>query len=144
MAPTNSITRDGATLRVSRRSSPTIGGWKIALHPEDIDRLMQVRQAILDAVSSGKLKLECGAATECVGRSCSAWKPLHDEAGKVVKWCGTVTDIEDRKRSETLLSLSAEKRTLEMIAKVRDSPRSWTTCAAPLTRTLRLQSRPFC
>src|SRR5438552_1437265 len=40
--------------------------------------------------------------------------PVRDEQGVVVRWYGTNTDIEDRKRAESLLS--AEKRTLEMIA----------------------------
>jgi len=26
--------------------------------------------------------------------------PLLDESGKVVRWCGTNTDLEDRKRAE--------------------------------------------
>jgi PAS domain S-box-containing protein len=40
--------------------------------------------------------------------------PVRDEQGKVVRWYGTNTDIEDLKRAESLLT--AEKRTLEMIA----------------------------
>jgi len=41
-------------------------------------------------------------------------EPFRDELGKVVRWYGTNTDIDDLKRVESLLS--AEKRTLEMIA----------------------------
>ena len=41
--------------------------------------------------------------------------PLRDELGNIVKWYGTVTDIEDRKRAEILLA--GEKRLLEMIAR---------------------------
>src|ERR1700738_1692426 len=39
---------------------------------------------------------------------------MRDQQGHIVRWCGTNTDIEDRKRAEALLA--AEKRTLEMIA----------------------------
>jgi hypothetical protein len=39
---------------------------------------------------------------------------VRDDHGTIVKWYGVNTDIEDRKRSESLLA--AEKRTLEMIA----------------------------
>jgi PAS domain S-box-containing protein len=41
--------------------------------------------------------------------------PLRDEDGRIVKWYGTLTDIEDRKRAEALLA--GEKRVLEMVAK---------------------------
>jgi PAS domain S-box-containing protein len=41
--------------------------------------------------------------------------PLHDEQGNILKWYGTLTDIEDRKRAEALLT--GEKRILEMVAK---------------------------
>ena len=40
--------------------------------------------------------------------------PLCDESGRVVKWYGQNTDIEDRKRAETLLA--EERRLLEMVA----------------------------
>jgi CRP-like cAMP-binding protein len=39
--------------------------------------------------------------------------PLYDESGRVVKWYGQNTDIEDRKRAETLLS--GEKRLGEVL-----------------------------
>src|ERR1700724_4857744 len=39
---------------------------------------------------------------------------MRDQQGHIVRWCGTNTDIEDRKRAEALLA--AEKRSLEMIA----------------------------
>jgi PAS domain S-box-containing protein len=41
--------------------------------------------------------------------------PLRDELGDIIKWYGTATDIEDRKRAEMLLA--GEKRLLEMIAR---------------------------
>ncbi|MDX6444769.1 MAG: hypothetical protein QOH71_1843 [Blastocatellia bacterium] len=41
--------------------------------------------------------------------------PLRDQLGNIVKWYGTATDIEDRKRAEMLLG--SEKRLLEMIAR---------------------------
>ncbi len=41
--------------------------------------------------------------------------PLRDEEGDIVRWYGTATDIEDRKRAEMLFA--GEKRLLEMIAR---------------------------
>jgi PAS domain S-box-containing protein len=41
--------------------------------------------------------------------------PLRDGKGNIVRWYGVSTDIEDRKRAESLLA--GEKRILEMVAK---------------------------
>jgi hypothetical protein len=41
-------------------------------------------------------------------------EPLRDDCGNIIRWYGTNTDIEERKRVESLLA--AEKRTFEMIA----------------------------
>jgi GAF domain-containing protein len=40
-------------------------------------------------------------------------EPLRDEFGQIIRWYGANTDIEERKRAESLL---AEKRTLQMLA----------------------------
>ncbi|HEY7171122.1 MAG TPA: PAS domain-containing protein [Vicinamibacterales bacterium] len=40
--------------------------------------------------------------------------PLRDPAGRIVRWYGLLTDIDDRKRAESLLA--GEKRLLEMVA----------------------------
>ena len=46
--------------------------------------------------------------------------PLRDELGNIVKWYGTRTDIEDRKRAEALFA--GENRLLKMIARGDSSP----------------------
>jgi PAS domain S-box-containing protein len=75
-------------------------GWQLALHPDDLD----------NHLSKWRASLETGAPFENESRQRDAhgeyrWflvraVPLHDEHGKVLKWYGTLTDIEDRKRSE--------------------------------------------
>jgi GAF domain-containing protein len=59
---------------------------------------------------------------------------VRDEQGQTIRWYGTNTDIEDRKRAESLLS--AEKRTLEMIA----GGASLTEILEDLCRTIDAQS----
>ncbi len=41
-------------------------------------------------------------------------EPVRDNHGRILKWYGANTDIEDRMRAESLLA--AQKRTLEMVA----------------------------
>src|SRR5437867_9902410 len=40
--------------------------------------------------------------------------PLRDEQGNIVKWYGTSTDIEDRKRAEDALRERSEEHTSEL------------------------------
>ncbi|MEJ0067023.1 MAG: PAS domain-containing protein [Caulobacteraceae bacterium] len=40
-----------------------------------------------------------------IAGSCSAFPPLADPSGAIVKWCGVNTDIEDRKRAEEAVRL---------------------------------------
>jgi PAS domain S-box-containing protein len=82
-------------------------GWKSAVYSDDIELLIELwREALIS-----------GEATECEARLRRfdgefRWflfrtVPLRDETGKVFKWYGTNTDIEDRKRAEEALQESA-------------------------------------
>jgi PAS domain S-box-containing protein len=89
--------------------------WESAVHPDDLNLHRSKWQASLGS----------GEPFENEARHRSAqgeyrWflvraVPLRDEHGQIVKWYGTLTDIEDRKRAEALLA--GEKRILEMVAK---------------------------
>jgi PAS domain S-box-containing protein len=77
--------------------------WEEAFHPEDRAQFLEAWHA---AVASGE-------AMECEARLRRAdgqyrWSlirnaPLRDKTGKIVKWYGTGTDIDDRKRAEETL-----------------------------------------
>lgn len=75
-------------------------GWTVVLHPEDSTALMEKWRA---AVASGKpfeaearFRRADGEYRWCLCRAVA----LRDEAGNIVQWYGTTTDIEDRKRAE--------------------------------------------
>jgi PAS domain S-box-containing protein len=81
-------------------------GGKVAVHPEDLARFMDEWRA---AWAEGK-PLETEARLR---RADGEYRwlliravPLCDETGKIVKWYGMSTDIEDRKRAEEALSKS--------------------------------------
>jgi PAS domain S-box-containing protein len=86
-------------------------GGKVAVHPEDIARF----------ISEWKTALAEGKPLETEARLRRAdgeyrWLliravPLRGESGKVVKWYGTSTDIEDRKRAEETLHKSQAELT---------------------------------
>ena len=89
-------------------------GWTVAIHPDDAVRLREASQAIIDSGIAGELEARVRRFDGTYRWFLFRLELLREEAGNVVQWCGTATDIEDRKRSVSLLD--AEKRTLEMIA----------------------------
>src|SRR6266478_2758738 len=90
-------------------------GWTVALHPEDRGRLTDYWRHVLASEEAGEIE---GRLRRFDGEF--RWflfraSPLRNDSGKVVKWYGTNTDIEDRKRAECLLG--GENLVLEMTAK---------------------------
>jgi PAS domain S-box-containing protein len=75
-------------------------GWRSTVHPDDLDEHMKKWQS---ALASGE-----PFENEARRRSSNGeyrWflvraVPLHDAHGNILKWYGTLTDIEDRKRAE--------------------------------------------
>ena len=75
-------------------------GWEAAVHPDDAARFMDEWRA---AVVSGEAMETEARVRRADGQY--RWLlirnvPLRDEGGKIVKWYGTSTDIDDRKRAE--------------------------------------------
>jgi PAS domain S-box-containing protein len=100
---------DGSSVWVNRRwveytglsvDSTSGAGWRSAVHPDDLD----------GHVNKWQVSMASGEPFENEARHRSAngeyrWflvraLPLRDESGRIRKWYGTLTDIEDRKRAE--------------------------------------------
>ena len=90
-------------------------GWTIALHVEDLNGLVDYWRSILASgepgETEGRLRRFDGVYRWFLFRA----TPSIDNDGRVVKWFGACTDIEDRKRAECLLA--GENLALEMTAK---------------------------
>ncbi len=89
-------------------------GWKSAIHPEDLPILMAKWEALRDRDTPGDCEARLRRSDSHFLWFLFRIEPLHNETGETVRWYRTATDIEDRKRTESLRS--AEKRLLEMIA----------------------------
>jgi PAS domain S-box-containing protein len=89
-------------------------GWKGAIHAEDLENLMGTWLRLLASGEPGqeeaRLRRFDGEYRWFLFRAV----PARNEQGKIARWYGTNTDIQDLKRAESLLA--AEKRTLEMVA----------------------------
>jgi PAS domain S-box-containing protein len=100
---------DGGSVWVNRRwveytglsvDSTSGGGWRSSVHPDDFD----------GHINKWQVSMASGEPFENEARHRSAngeyrWflvraLPLRDESGRIRKWYGTLTDIEDRKRAE--------------------------------------------
>ena len=100
---------DGSSVWVNRRWVEYTGlsvdftsgsGWRSAIHPDDLD----------GHVNKWQVSMASGEPFENEARHRRAngeyrWflvraVPLRDEAGRIRKWYGTLTDIEDRKQAE--------------------------------------------
>ena len=88
-------------------------GWKVVVHPDDLDRLVREWQALLDAPKPGELETRIRRYDGEYRWFLIGVVPQFDAEGNVVRWFGSNTDIEDRKRAEK--KLLEEERELRRI-----------------------------
>jgi PAS domain S-box-containing protein len=91
-------------------------GWQTVIHSEDLERHSEEWRVC----STTGEPFEDEARFRSAAHGEYRWflvraVSLRDEHGNILKWYGILTDIEDRKRAEALLT--GEKRILEMVAR---------------------------
>src|SRR6204780_4637482 len=90
-------------------------GWAVAVHADDLNVLVDYWRSILVSGEpgevEGRLRQFDGVYRWFLFRA----TPSLDSDARIVRWFGTNTDIEDRKRAELLLA--GENLVLELIAK---------------------------
>lgn len=97
-------------------------GWQTAVHPEDLERVLGKWRT---AIATGELldyEVRFRRGSDGVYR----WfhvraVALRDRRGRVVKWCGVATDVEDRKRAEQLESDLAHVNRVTMLGELAAS-----------------------
>ena len=89
-------------------------GWTGALHPDDVKGLVDYWGSVLASGQPGEIEGRLRRFDGVYRWFLFRATPSFDNNGKVVKWFGTNTDIEDRKRAECLLA--GENHVLEMTA----------------------------
>ena len=75
---------------------------KIAIHPEDLDRSVRRMNASFASGEPFEEEMRIRRTDGEYRWFLSRVVPLRDKRGKVVKWYGAATDIQDRKRAEEL------------------------------------------
>jgi len=84
-------------------------GWPRAFHPADKKGMLQKWSAIRESGMRGELEARLRRRDGEYRWFLFSAEPLRDELGNIVKWYGSSTDIEDRKRAEVALRESEER-----------------------------------
>jgi PAS domain S-box-containing protein len=84
-------------------------GWPRAFHPDDKKMMLQKWQRIRESGKPGELEARLRDQNGEYRWFLFRAEPLRDEAGNIVKWYGSATDIEDRKRAEVALRESEQR-----------------------------------
>ena len=78
-------------------------GWQAAFHPEDLRALMEKWQEQLGSGESGEFEARVRRCDGVYRWFLIRMAPFRDESGKIVRWYGTSTDIENLKQTERKL-----------------------------------------
>ncbi|TIW07758.1 MAG: PAS domain S-box protein, partial [Mesorhizobium sp.] len=103
---------DGHIDFVNRRLSERIGldvgkshgwDWQAMVSPDDLQKVLYGWRSIVASGEPGEIEARIGQR-DGEHRSCLLQcSPMHDEAGRITKWYGICTDIEDLRRAEDTL-----------------------------------------
>lgn len=81
-------------------------GWQVTFHPDDLPALMEKWQRMLLSGESGEIEARIRRHDGVYRWFLIRAAPFRDEAGTIIRWYGTSTDIDDRKRTEDELRRS--------------------------------------
>jgi PAS domain S-box-containing protein len=84
-------------------------GWPRAFHPDDKKGMLVKWAAIRESGMRGELEARLQRFDGEYRWFLFRAEPLRDESGNIVKWYGSSTDIEDRKRAEEALRESEQR-----------------------------------
>jgi formate hydrogenlyase transcriptional activator len=88
-------------------------GWGRAVHPEDLQRLIDAGDQARASAASGEVEVRLRRHDGSFRWFLVRAEPWRGETGEVIKWYGTSTDIEDRKQAEE--KLKQDERELRRI-----------------------------
>jgi len=79
-------------------------GWARAFHPDDVERVSDHWRLHILSGEPGEVEARLRRFDGSYRWFLLRGNPLHDESGAIIKWYGTNTDIDDRKRAEEELT----------------------------------------
>jgi PAS domain S-box-containing protein len=106
---------DGAAVFLNRRWLDYTGlaldeaagwGWAVAIHPDDRDMVVGFWRDLLANGKSGEIEGRMRRSDGQYRWFLFRGEPMLDEAGKIIQWLGSNTDIDDIKKTEQELRLA--------------------------------------
>jgi len=82
--------------------------WLSAIHPDDLDQMVERWQGFVAAGVAGEAEARLRRFDGEYRLFHFSASPIADASGRIIKWCGINTDIEDRSRAEA--SVAAQDR----------------------------------
>ena len=128
---------------VSEGESDGDTAWNDLFHPDDQARARQVWEHSLATGETYdiqyRLRHHSGQYRWTLGRAL----PIHDEAGKIIRWMGTCTDINDQKLAEELLKEESNRKDefLAMLAHELRNPLAPISTAAQMMKMVSTDSK---
>jgi len=74
--------------------------WTVSVHPDDLNNLRDYWRSIMATGEPGEIEARLRRFDGVYRWFLIRARAMRDESGKIVKWYGTNTDIDDRKRAE--------------------------------------------
>jgi PAS domain S-box-containing protein len=94
-------------------------GWQPVLHPDDVEHCLRRWATAVETGEAYEIEYRFRRVSDGTYRwHLGRGLPVRNESGEIVKWFGTATDIDDRKRAEDSLRFIAEAS--EMLASSLD------------------------
>jgi PAS domain S-box-containing protein len=109
---------DGRAELINRRWSQYTGlsleqaigrGWLSVIHPEDLDYVLERWRALLESGQSGEVEARLRRHDGEYRRFRCSTAPITDDSGRVARWCGINTDVEDHRRAEEMLRVQERR-----------------------------------
>ena len=85
-------------------------GWQAAVHPDDLPNVMETWLGMVAAGTSGEIETRLRRHDGVFRWFLCRIDPLRDDAGKVLRWFGTATDIDTLKQTEEQLRVDERER----------------------------------
>jgi PAS domain S-box-containing protein len=84
-------------------------GWHSAIHPQDLSLVLSRWRSLVESAAPGEIEVRLRRHDGEYRRFLLNAAPIADSSGRIVKWCGINTDIEERLRArEALLTRDSE------------------------------------
>ena len=89
-------------------------GWMQALHPDDVQACTETWERNLREGSPHEIEYRLRRVDGAYRWFLVKGNPLRDEQGRILRWVGTCTDVEDQKHHQQILEQQIKERTEEL------------------------------